>query len=122
MIHLDTNFLIALSQRSPRETALMKRWIQEGREVSVSAVAWAEFLCGPIDDVSSLAELLGRSLAFEAVDASQAATLFNAAGRRARSLPDCMIAAVAIRANAELATADVRNFIRFMEFGLRLVE
>ena len=51
-----------------------------------------------------------------------AATLFNATGRRSRSLQDCMIAAAAIRANAELATIDVKDFRRFEQFGLRIAE
>ena len=120
MIHLDANFLVALVEQRTHETALLRRWLQEDREIRVSAVAWAEFLCGPAEDITPLETLLPPPLAFEAEDASKAAVLFNATGRRSRSLQDCMIAAVAIRSNAELATGDVKDFRRFAEFGLRI--
>lgn len=121
-IHLDTNFLVALEDEQSLETALVTGWLQQNREIRVSAVAWAEFLCGPVTDTGILEALLPSPVSFDAADASRAAALFNATGRRPRSLQDCMIAASAIGANAELATVDVKDFQRFEQFGLRIAE
>lgn len=121
-IYLDTNFLVALEDEQSLETALVTGWLQQNRELRVSTVAWAEFLCGPVTDTAILEALLPPPVPFEADDAAKAAALFNATGRRSRSLQDCMIAAVAIRANAELATIDVQDFCRFEQFGLRIAE
>lgn len=122
MIHLDTNFLVALTRDESRATARVTHWLQERREIHVSTVAWAEFLCGPVRNTAFVEALLPPPIAFEVDDAAKAAALFNATGRRTRSLQDCMIAAVAIRADAELATIDVKDFRRFEQFGLRIAE
>ena len=121
-IYLDTNFLVALEDEQSLETALVTGWLQQSREIRVSAVAWAEFLCGPVKDTATLEAMLPPPVPFDAADASRAAALFNATGRRPRSLQDCMIAAAAIGANAELATIDVRDFRRFEQFGLRIAQ
>jgi predicted nucleic acid-binding protein len=63
---------------------------------------------------------LGEPEAFLAEDASRAAGLFNATGRRSRSLADCQIAAIALRLDAELATENTRDFEKFRPFGLKL--
>jgi predicted nucleic acid-binding protein len=125
VIHLDTNFLVAgLAGHSPAGKR-MQAWINSETALAVSAVSWAEFLCGPIEPfdasvLSPLASLLGEPIPFTASDAEQAAILFNAAGRRKASLADCMIAATAIREGAHLATTNVSDFARFQQFGLRL--
>ncbi len=88
----------------------------------MSAIGWAEFLCGPVD--SAALELAGRivgePVAFTAADAVLAARLFDDTGRRRGSLADCMIAAAAIQAGASLATANPRDFARFAGAGLAL--
>ncbi|CAN5916487.1 hypothetical protein BH11GEM2_BH11GEM2_20010 [soil metagenome] len=87
-------------------------------------MAWAEFLCGPVplEVLPDIEAMVGTSLPITTDDAVHAARLFNATGRRNRSLADCTIAAVAIRSDAEIATNDVAHFRRFAEFGLRIAE
>jgi predicted nucleic acid-binding protein len=57
---------------------------------------------------------------FIAADAALAASLFNQTGRRSRSLADCMIAAVAIRCGAKLATVNSHDFHPLVAHGLIL--
>ena len=62
MMHLDTSFLVrALQHGSPQEGQLLA-WLAGADPVSISAFAWAEFLCGPVsDETATLArELLGE--------------------------------------------------------------
>jgi predicted nucleic acid-binding protein len=47
-------------------------------------------------------------------------SLFNQTGRRSRSLADCMIAAVAIRCGARLATSNKMDFQPLTGYGLAL--
>ena len=90
--------------------------------IRVSAVAWTEFLCGPVAgyDIEQAQTLLDQPVPLAGAEALGAARLFQAGGRRRRSLPDCMIAATAIRAEAELATTNAHDFARFGSEGLRL--
>jgi predicted nucleic acid-binding protein len=122
MIHLDTGFLIrALVAGSP-ESEQMERWLGGGEPIRVSAVAWTEFLCGPVaeSDVGRALTLLDNPVPQTGTEAIGAARLFQAGGRRRGSLLDCMIASTAIRAEAELATTNARDFLRFTGEGLRL--
>jgi len=91
--------------------------------VNVSSIAWAEFLCGPLDaNGEALASsIFPRPEPFFATDAVLAASLFNKTRRRSRSLADCMIAAVAISTRAKLATLNVGDFLPFVSEGLALV-
>jgi predicted nucleic acid-binding protein len=91
-------------------------------EFNVSSVAWAEFLCGPFDVT---AESIARQIfphpePFLPADAVLAARLFNQTGRRSRSLADCIIAAVAIRCGAKVATGNTADFLPFVPLGLIL--
>jgi predicted nucleic acid-binding protein len=122
MIHLDTGFLIrALLSSSPQDGRL-REWLREGEPVAISAIAWAEFLCGPVTDrqLELAAAVLQERFAFAEQDAALAARLFNAAGRRRGTLVDCMIAASALRAGAMLATTNASDFQRFASAGLTL--
>jgi predicted nucleic acid-binding protein len=122
VIHLDTSFLIHALARDSAEDRRLRRWLSEGEPLAVSAVGWAEFLCGPVD--AAQVELAGRLLEapepFLEVDAALAARLFNLGGRRRGTLMDCMIAATALRVGAPLATANPSDFRRFERAGLRL--
>ena len=54
-------------------------------------------------------------------DSEMTARLFNLGGRRRGTLADCMIAAVAIRAGASLATTNPADLRRFVPRSLTLV-
>jgi predicted nucleic acid-binding protein len=123
VIHLDTSFLIlAMTTGSPEDRRL-RGWLLEGEPVGISAVSWAEFLCGPVDaDNAELANrIVGEPLGLLGVDARLTARLFNLGGRRRGSLVDCMIAATAVRAGAALATRNPADFRRLEPAGLRIV-
>jgi predicted nucleic acid-binding protein len=108
--------------RGSRADRKLRAWLREGHELSISAIAWAEFLCGPVtrDAVALTARVVGEPAVFTARDATLSARLFNETGRRRGSLADCMIAASAIGAGATLATANERDFARFLAAGLEL--
>ena len=99
MVHLDTNFLILALQTGTKEASLLRGWLETGERVGVSAVAWAEFLCGPLlaEDVALARALFPDVEPLSPIDAEKGAEYFNATGRRSRTLADCLIAATAMR-------------------------
>jgi predicted nucleic acid-binding protein len=122
MIHFDTNFLIQATKAGSPAHIKFKEWSAANEAFGVSAVAWTEYLCGPLDATT---EALARSIfpapeMFIEPDSVLAARLFNQTGRRSRSLADCMIAAVAIRCGAKLATINASDFQPFIPHGLVL--
>ncbi len=121
-IHLDTSFLIRALVSGSAEAAALRDWIAAGRPLAMSAVAWGELLCGPLDsDDEVLASSLVRTVVpLDADAASLAARLFDASGRRRGSFPDCLVAASCMRSGAALATANPSDFRRFAESGLVL--
>jgi predicted nucleic acid-binding protein len=121
--HLDTSFLIEALVPGTEEDGRLREWLQHGRQIAVSCVVWAEFLCGPVSDSDRerARRIVGAPLPLDELEAAQAADLFNASGRRRGTLPDCMIAATAIRAGAEIATSNLGDFSRFKRHGLRIV-
>jgi predicted nucleic acid-binding protein len=123
MIHLDTNYLIRSLVAGTPQAAQVDAWIVAGETISMCAMAWAEFLCGPLTPAQSAAALaiLSPIEPVTAVDATLTADLFNKAGRRRGSLADCVIAAVAIRSGASLATENRRDFNPFVSEGLKLI-
>jgi predicted nucleic acid-binding protein len=122
MIHLDTNTLIESMVAGSTGEAKVLNWLTNNETIGISAIAWSEFLCGPLtSEDEMLARLLpGDPEPFLAIDASKAAELFNATGRRSRSLADCQIAATAIRLSARDSTANHADFAPFIPFGLAL--
>lgn len=122
-IHLDTNVLIlGLATGHPLRTDIA-RWRRGGAVLATSGMAWAEFLCGPVtaDSVRNWAAILeGAIVPVDQRVAERASVLFNHTGRRARSLPDCIIAATAILHGTRLATFNRADFERFAKDGLEL--
>jgi predicted nucleic acid-binding protein len=121
-IHFDTNFLIQATVAGSLAHKQVQFWAEKQEIFGVSSIAWAEFLCGPLDAVAgTLArQIFSEPEPFMTVDATLAAGLFNQTGRRSRSLADCMIAAVAIRCGAKLATNNTTDFQPFILHGLVL--
>jgi predicted nucleic acid-binding protein len=98
-------------------------WMAAGQNFATSAIAWTEFLNGPATPLEvSRAEavLQSRIIAFGQKEAALAADLFNKTGRRRGSRFDCLIAATAIIAQAEMATANQSDFKAFISHGLKL--
>jgi predicted nucleic acid-binding protein len=123
MIHLDTNYLIGLLVRGSTEARSVEGWLAAGSSLAASSIACTEFLSGPVrpEEVRLLETVLeGRLVPFDHSRAFLAAELFNRAGRRRGSRFDCMIAATAMLNDAQLATANIADFERFVPFGLKL--
>jgi predicted nucleic acid-binding protein len=122
MIHLDTSFLIHSLVSGTPAGDQFEQWLLAGEELNISTIALSELLCGPLApyDQTLINGLFPSPEPFLSADASKAAELFNVTGRRSRSLADCQIAAVALRCNAHLATANVSDFAAFRSHGLLL--
>lgn len=123
MIHFDTNALVALPEWAREGKDVVSR-VVEGEAAAVCAVVWYEFLLGPLaDDEAGLAHAFigGRIESMTEDDADLGARLFNACGRRRNLKTDALIAATAIRANADFVTLNVADFKPFVAHGLRLV-
>ena len=122
MIHLDTSFLIRALVRGSPEDARLREWIRANEPLGMSTIAWAEFLCGPVDEtVLSLASaVVARRFQFTEEMATMAARLFNGSDRRRGTMIDCMIAATALAEEAAVATSNPGDFSRFEAFGLAL--
>jgi predicted nucleic acid-binding protein len=123
MIHLDANFLVEALKIGSVAGGKLDGWLAAKEIVGISAVAWAEFRCGPLSkqDEATAERMFSAFEPLTGPDAKQAATLFNQTGRRSRSLADCMIAAVAIRCGARLATLNTGDFQKFTPNGLTFV-
>ncbi|MBI3413912.1 MAG: type II toxin-antitoxin system VapC family toxin [Verrucomicrobia bacterium] len=120
MVHFDTNFLIEVNVVGSAADTKFRMWSAANETFGICSVAWAEFLCGPLDATAAAfaRQIFPHPEPFLSADALQAADLFNQTGRRSRSLPDCMIAAVAIRCDARLATNNLADFEPLLPFGL----
>lgn len=122
-IHLDTNYLIRFANGSDSEiTGQVFSWIKARERIYASAVAWAEFQCGPLTfrEHETAHEILHGVLPVTLDHANQAGWLFQKTGRRSRSLADCLIAACAMQHGAFLATDNRSDFETFVEHGLKL--
>lgn len=130
-IHLDNHFMINMSDRQSREARLIRSWQYEGVILTVSALAWTEFKRNdpkhprtPLHEVLVLDALNGGIASFGEKEAEVASQLFNKLNRprmeNEKKRMDCLIAAVAITAGAELASYD-KGFNEFLPHDLRLV-
>ena len=122
LVAFDANFLVAVLAPDSIYSRELGDWLREGAYLQISAVAWSEYLCGPLDAerIPEARKLVSKIEAFTEEDADLASALFNGTGRRSRSHVDCMIAAHAIRRSAALATLNRADFRRFEKFRLRL--
>ena len=123
MIHLDTNYLIGLAVTGSPRAQRVDQWLAAGEPLAASALAWTEFLNGPVQAHEiALAESVieSRVVPFDKATAAMAASLFNQTGRRRGSRFDCLIAATAIVAQAEVATENQSDFSSFVTLGLKL--
>jgi predicted nucleic acid-binding protein len=124
MIHLDTNYLIGLLVRGSVPAAAVGAWLTAGESLAASAIVWTEFLNGPVTPVEITrveSVLQSRVVPFGRAEAVVASELFNKAGRRRGSRFDCLVAATAMLAQAELATANHSDFRIFVPHGLKLI-
>lgn len=106
-VHLDTNLLIHYVGGGDQEMIRkVELWLREGNTLHASAVARAEFQCGPLlpDEQAMAAELLRPVFPITTELAVEAGRLFHETGRRSRSLADWLLTATAIAARAPLAT------------------
>lgn len=123
-VHLDTNYLIYAAQPGHVVQTRLTQWQSEGRKVAVCAMTWAEYLCGPVtSEMQQSWETLlaGSIIPLDEELSRHASALFNLTGRRSRSLPDCIIAACAIRSNCPVATINTSDFTHFTAHGLTLI-
>lgn len=123
MIHLDTNYLIGLLVKGSPQAQDVDGWLAGGQILAASAIAWSEFLNGPVTPLEvTRVELVlqSRIVAFGRAEAALAAELFNKTGRKRGSRFDCLVAASAILAQAEMATVNQSDFKVFVPHGLRL--
>ncbi len=123
MIHLDTNYLIGLLVKGSSQAVEVDGWLAAGDLLAASAIAWTEFLNGPVTaaEVSRVeAVLQSRIIPFSQAEAVMAAELFNQTGRRRGSRFDCLVAATAAVARAEIATVNQADFKPFLPHGVKL--
>jgi predicted nucleic acid-binding protein len=124
VVELDSNFLVAVLDADGTQSEMLQSWARSGVRIQISAIAWSEYLGGPLDTavVPLARKLVNNVESFTERDAELASELFNSTGRRTRSHVDCMIAAHAIRRDAILATLNIRDFRPFQKFALRLAQ
>jgi predicted nucleic acid-binding protein len=123
MIHLDANYLILGSIEGTPQSQDLRRWLTAGEETSASAIAWMEFVTGPVSPatVDAMRQMIeGRIYPVGEDEAELADQLFNATGRKRALRYDCLIAATAIQAEARLATSNTNDYRLFLQHGLSL--
>lgn len=115
--------LLCLLVKGSSQALEVDGWLAAGELLAASAIAWTGFLNGPVTPVEisrATAVLQSRIVPFGQPEAAFAAELFNKTGRRRGSRFDCLIAATAIQAQAEVATANQGDFKAFVPHGLKL--
>jgi len=125
MICLDANYLIRGLVVGSLQEKMILAWYRSGKKIITSAIAWYEFLCGPVskEQIQIMTLFLtGGIIPFREIHAQESAHLFNQVNRARRLRVDAMIAATAIVERAELATENEKDFQLFVPFGLNLIE
>jgi predicted nucleic acid-binding protein len=123
VIHLDTNILIDLVTAGSPQVALIRSWLEEGRELTACSIAWSEFCNGSHtrQQKDAVRAILGGGICpFTEEHAVLASRLFHYTGRRRGSHADCMIAAAALCSRHPIATRNIQDFQRFVPHGLML--
>ncbi|MEN9560404.1 MAG: hypothetical protein RLZZ502_1615 [Pseudomonadota bacterium] len=123
MLHLDANALVELPIYLANPESILNHAISKNEPLACSALAWYEFMAGPLDERSLMlakAVLSGGILPITPPLAVAAAQLFNQTGRKRSLKTDCLIAAHAIQSGAPLFTRNTEDFRRFEAFGLVL--
>ena len=92
MIHLDTSFIILALAPGSAEDRKLRKGLQNRESLAMSAIAWAEILCGPLplELVQVAARIVPERVPFDDVDAELAAQLFSDSRRRGGTFVDCM--------------------------------
>ena len=124
MICLDTNYLILGLVEGSKESEALLRWTRDGETLVTPALAWYEFLSGPVTSVQvdTMRAFLADVVPFDDVQANVAAQLFNAVGRKRALRLDATLAATAIVLHAKFATNNENDFASFATMSdLRLL-
>ena len=125
MIHLDTNLLIDLVTSHSAQVEMVHGWLKNKIPLAASAITWSEFCNGPHskeqkDAVHAI--LRGGIHPFTEDQAEFASRLFHKTGRKRGSHSDCMIAAAAFCARQSIATRNIKDFERFVPYGVTLIK
>jgi predicted nucleic acid-binding protein len=123
VIHFDTNALVALPLWAQDDHPAVQS-VLDGEPAAVCSLVWYEFLSGPVEESEAdlaRAFVADHILAIEDADATLAAKLFNATGRKRALKTDALIAACAIRADALFVTVNRSDFEPFVAHGLRVM-
>lgn len=123
ILHLDTNCLVELATRNTPYAKQVLVWLEDGNHITASSIAWSEFCNGPLkpEEYENTLTMLEKIIVpFNRNMAEAASRLFNLCGRRRGSHSDCMIAACAIISQAPLSTMNIKDFERFVPYGLQL--
>lgn len=123
IVHLDTNILVDIVTAGSPQISLVRSWLQEGKKLATSSIAWSEFCNGPhsAEQKNAVYAILRKKIAsFDAKQAELASKLFHLTGRKRGSHSDCMIAASAICNKVPVATRNIKDFQKFIPYGLKL--